>query len=153
MGYTHIPFFSLFILIDMPGIISFDLDKLKILTESLPAIPKLADFKKINVSDPTSSIYNVEGGTAISYNLLTLPEVCVARTFVSSGSKFPTHNHFEKELLIIYSGSMMMTVGDRKLIMKEGDCIKLDTEVPHSARALEDTWFIAVSVPYSKDFP
>ena len=128
-------------------------DKLKELTESLPRIATLADFANPNENDPKSVIYEIEGGNAISYALLSLPGVSVARTLVTSGAKFPEHQHDEKEIVVIFSGSAMMTVKGEKTILNEGDCMMFEPNVPHSGRALEDVWFIAITVPFSKDYP
>lgn len=128
-----------------------DLEHLKKMTEDLPAIPKLADFAVAKGRSTTE--YDVGAGTCISYNLYSQKKISVARTFVSSGGEFPQHNHIEKEVLVIYSGRILLYIGDEKRVLNEGDCVELDPEVPHRARALEDTWFVAISVPQSKDFP
>jgi len=128
-------------------------DRLRKLTETLPQIATLGDFKIQSEDDPKSVAYEIEGGNAISYALLSLPKVSVARTLVTSGAKFPEHQHDEKEIIVIFSGSAMMTIKGEKTILHEGDCMMFESNVPHSGRALEDVWFIAITVPYSKDYP
>jgi len=130
-----------------------NLDHLKKITEDLPAVPRLADFV---VAKSNSSIeFDVGIGTCISYNLYSQNKVSVARTFVSSGGVLPKHKHLEKEILVVYSGRAIFYLDKegKKTILNEGDSVEINPETPHRIRALEDTWFIAISVPQSKDFP
>ncbi len=126
------------------------LEELKKLTSDLPAIPKLADFMKIQEDHVE---YDVGEGTAISYSLLSQPEVSVAKTFVSSGGKFPEHKHDEREFILIFAGSAVVYINNVRTIMKSGECIIFEPNIPHRATALEDMWFIAITIPYSKDYP
>lgn len=126
------------------------LDKLRELTNNLPPVPKLGEFK---VEHPAFTEYVMDVGSCISYNLLNQKEVSVAKTFISSGGQFPEHDHDEAEYAVVFSGAMIAYYGDKKKTMMAGDCIKFEKGEKHRVRALEDTWIIAVTVPRSKDFP
>ena len=125
-------------------------EELKKLTNDLPAIPKLADFMK---KQEGYVEYDVENGTSLSHSLLSQSEISVAKTFVSSGGKFPEHKHDEKQFILIFIGSAVIYVDKKRQILKTGDCMIFKSNVPHRATALEDTWFIVVTIPYSKDLP
>ena len=128
------------------------LEKLRTLTKELPTIPKLGDF----MGEDRSSVlkYEIPDGICISYALFSSPEISVARTFVTSGSKFPEHQHEETEYALIFSGSAMVSINNKEeRLLKVGEVIVIEPNVPHVSRALEDTWFIAITIPYSKDYP
>jgi len=128
------------------------IEKLTILTDNLPVIPRLSEFKQ---QKPGSSLteYEVENGTCFSFGLLTQPEISVANTFISSGGKFPLHNHGETELIVVFEGRMQIKVNGERKTLTPGDCLKIEPDDSHDAIALEDTKFIAITIPYSKDFP
>lgn len=130
-------------------------EKLIQLTPELPpVIPMLGDLKEDNEVRSKIISYKLEGGTCISYGLFSSSEISVARTFVSAGALFPEHQHDEKEFALIFSGSAMVSIGNgEEFHVGPGECIVLEPNVPHISRALEDTWFIAITIPYSKDYP
>jgi quercetin dioxygenase-like cupin family protein len=125
-------------------------EELKKLTDDLPAIPKLEYFMR---KEEGHVEYEVGNGTAISYSLLSQSEISVAKTFVSSGGKFPEHKHDEKQFILIFVGSAVIYVDKKRQILKTGECMIFESSVPHRATALEDTWFIVITIPYSKDLP
>jgi len=128
------------------------IDELKLLTETLPPIPNLADF----TSDKGGHCaqYEVENGTSFGFNLLNQKEVGVQRLFLSKGGEFPIHAHeSEKEWGIIYSGSIKFQIEDEEYIMSVGDSVEIAKTHNHGAIALEDTWLIAVSIPRISGYP
>ena len=130
-------------------------EKLMKLTGELPFIPKVEDFKT-NIHDSGSHVeYPIQGGHCFSVSLFSSPEISVARTFVSAGGILPDHKHDEKEIAIVYSGSIMVRSSDNKndKIVRAGGLLEYDPGIVHYARALEDTWFIAMTVPHSNDYP
>jgi len=129
--------------------------QLEELTNLLPSIPKIEDYKR-KIEDCEGMVeYPIKDGTCFSYSLFSSPFISVARTFVSAGGVLPEHKHDEKEIAIVYSGSVMVRSSDDRngKILKEGDLMVYDPGVVHYLRALEDTWFIAMTIPHSKDYP
>jgi len=130
-------------------------DKLEELTNGLPAIPKVQD-SKIEIEDCGGAVeYPIKGGHCFAHPLFTSPDISVARTFVSAGGILPEHKHDEKEIAVVYSGSVMVRSDDGRndTILRAGDLLVYEAGVIHYLRALEDTWFISMAVPYSKDYP
>ena len=128
------------------------LEKLKMLTDELPAIPKLGDFKRVGERQPDVH-YDIIGGTCFSFALMSTPEISVAKTFVTSGGEFPEHFHEEREFGIIFSGSALVRVNGIERKLGPGEMVIFEPRVPHWTKALEDTWFIAITIPQSKDYP
>jgi len=128
------------------------LHKLKELTEDLPPVPKLEDFKRI-VEQKDCVEYDLLEGVAESCSLYSEDRISVARTKVKKGGEFPLHFHNEKEYIIIYSGSILMKVDGEEIIYYEGEIVYVDQGIPHTGQALEETEFIAITIPHSKDYP
>jgi len=129
---------------------------LKILTDNLPPVPTLGEFKGELFDKEHSNkhlTYDIVGGVCHSYVLFSSPEISVARTFVSAGGEFPEHLHEQTEYALIFSGSALIRVKEEERVLRVGEFIVYDPMVPHWAKALEDTWFIAITIPYSKDYP
>lgn len=132
------------------------LERLRDLTDKLPAVPKLGDLVFAlggNARTPIEHKLKLPGGFYKSYCLFSSPEISVARSFVSSGAEFPEHLHDEKEYGLIYAGKVMVRSQGEERILLPGDCIIYEAGVSHYGKALEDTWFIAITIPFSKDYP
>ena len=130
------------------------LDKLKELTEDLPAIPKLSDLVDVDNSAKHSTIYKVDKGTSFGISLLSRAEVAVQELFVSKGTTFPEHVHEdEMEWGIIYKGEMLVNIDGKEESFKAGDCIAFNKGSIHSSLAIEDSWLIAIAIPKIDGYP
>ena len=129
------------------------IEDLRKLTEDLPPIPKLEDFKKALEDNGPCVEYEVEGGEAIACSLFSDSRISVAKTQVLAGTKFPEHNHDEKEFIILYSGTITVVSESEEKVYNVGDVLIFEPQVAHTVTVIEDTEFIAITVPYSKDFP
>ena len=72
---------------------------------------------------------------------------------ISAGGLFPEHLHIESEYGLIYVGKVIVSVNGKERTLGIGDCVKVDPALPHWAKALENTWLIAITIPKSKDYP
>lgn len=130
------------------------INRLKELTEKLNEFDNYVDNNHCSMTE-----VKMDEGTGLGFCLLYQPEIAVARWFSSKGSKFPRHKHDEKEWIIVYSGEMKITfydenedkIGER--ILNEGDYCYNSPGTLHSASFNTDTWYIAITVPASKDWP
>ncbi len=132
------------------------LAKLKELTDNLPPSPQLGDLVKLwggQIGQPHQEI-KIEDGDYQSFALFNSPEISVARSFVSKGVEFPEHIHNEREYVLIYSGSVMVRQGSEKeRLLEAGEVMIFEPSTLHYTRTLEDTWFISMTIPFSKDYP
>ena len=55
-----------------------------------------------------------------------------------------THIHDEYELTTCVYGSILYTINDKKYIVKEGDVLFVNSNVPHSTIAMENTYYIPI---------
>lgn len=131
-----------------------NIEHLKTLTDNLPPIPKLSEMIHNPGSVRSYIEYDVEDGSAIGFGLLSQKEVGVQKLFISSGTTFPNHIHDkEVEFGILFEGKLEVEINGEKQIVEKGECVKFCCKDIHGARALEDTWLIAVSIPRIDGYP
>jgi quercetin dioxygenase-like cupin family protein len=129
---------------------SANLDKLQKLTPKLTPIP----FPKILETNENVTIHEMSCGTSIAFGLLQQDEISVARWFNSAFSEFPTHSHTQREWLIIYKGSMMLTIEDEEeQRLLPGQFVTIPPNTLHKARFLEDCWYLAITIPKTEEWP
>ena len=97
--------------------------------------------------------YSMECGTCLAWNLLYRPEVSCANWFMSSGCRFGEHEHEQVEIIIVYKGSLKITVGGVDTLVKAGESFTIKPRTRHHALALEDVWAISTTVPCSPNWP
>jgi len=111
----------------------------------------------ISYERPESNLIELKAGPgqAFMFGLFKSPEVAVARTFASAGSKWPNHFHREWEIFIVYKGQVEVSVGvePNAVVLKERQCYYVPEMVKHSAYFPVDTWLIAITIPGTEAFP
>ncbi len=125
------------------------IQRLRTITPNLPSFPPEADAGRV----AGCKIHEMLSGTSISWNLLSQPEISCARWYNSNGTEFPPHVHSQREWLVVYQGSILITVGQEETRLVPGMSMVIEPNAEHSARFLEDTWYIAITIPKSKDWP
>lgn len=80
-------------------------------------------------------------------------DIAIHRWFNSKGTHFPEHTHQEKEWVIVYKGSMELTVNGINRTLKAGDSYYAEPYTIHSAYFNEDCRYITITIPSSKEFP
>lgn len=96
--------------------------------------------------------FQLEHGTAIGWLLFRDDRVHVIRSYMSSGSVFPLHEHaISTEVIILYRGAVDILVADdlkpRKVTMEIGKPFYLEKGIEHKLLAKEDSWMIATLIP------
>ena len=122
-----------------------DLTKLNKLTA------ELEDF--ILGSNNNYTEYKPTKGTVIGFGLYHNDNMAAMRTFCAKGTVFPTHQHKEREWVIVYEGELKFTVKDETKTLKRGDFIYIPQDTGHSFNVIEDTWVLCVTIPASPDYP
>lgn len=58
----------------------------------------------------------------------------------------PLHQHKQEEMAFIIKGAIEFKYGEKTIVLKKGDCIYYDGNVPHGARALNSQGATAIVV-------
>lgn len=123
------------------------LAKLEEMTAKLPLFPeelgKGTAFKE----------YKMEAGKCYAWTLLRMDGMGFHRWYLSAGSKFPKHQHPEKVYFFVYQGLMNLHLEGITIKVRAGDNYYINPTVVHWADFPEETYFVTVTIPASKDFP
>jgi quercetin dioxygenase-like cupin family protein len=68
------------------------------------------------------------------------------------GSIGYSHSHPHRQVTYIISGSFEVQVGEKKQVLKKGDCFFVPPDILHGVEALEDSALVDVFAPYREDF-
>ena len=128
------------------------LNALRHLTERLPSFPP-----SVQDNSATYMETKMEKGTSLAWSLKNIEAVACADWFNSAGSVFPAHTHGEKEFIIVYKGHAVVYVQEEnshlKHDLKAGDFLYVKPNAKHYAEFILDTWYLAITVPASKEWP
>ena len=126
-----------------------ELEKLKAITERLPEFPQ----KKTDHF--FWSEYDIEHGTCFAFFVFEHPEVSVHRWFNSQGS-IQRHTHEELEIIIVYEGKLEIIFEgckEQTKTLTAGNFCIIPQKCIHKGRFLEDTKYLTITIPATKDYP
>jgi len=79
----------------------------------------------------------------------------LAHVYLKKGSVVPKHQHENEQFTYILEGALEFLIGEngeRKEIIHAGEVLHLPSNVPHAARALEDTLDLDIFCPPRQDW-
>lgn len=91
----------------------------------------------------------------ISRRLITGDDMMIAHVYLKKGALVPQHSHHNEQITYILSGALHFWIGaDRghEVIVREGEVLHIPSNVPHEARALDDTLDVDVFSPPRQDW-
>lgn len=91
----------------------------------------------------------------ISRRLITGDQMMLAQVYLAKDAIVPLHSHHNEQLTYILSGALHFFIGadrSREVIVREGEVLHIPSNVPHEARALEDTLDVDIFSPPRQDW-
>jgi quercetin dioxygenase-like cupin family protein len=79
-------------------------------------------------------------------------KVMVAQIFLKKGAAVPMHQHVSEQITYVLDGSMVFQIEGREVVVAKGQVLRIPSNVPHSARALEDTLDLDIFSPIRQDW-
>lgn len=81
--------------------------------------------------------------------------VMLSEVFLEEGCFVPTHAHENEQVTCVLTGKLRFGIGEEgahqnEIVLEAGEVLHLPSNVPHSARALEDTRVLDVFSPVSE---
>jgi quercetin dioxygenase-like cupin family protein len=76
----------------------------------------------------------------------------VTEFFLERGTVVPLHSHMHEQCGYVLSGSITFTLGDREVLLDQGDTYAIPGDLPHAATAHTDTVLIEVFSPPREEF-
>jgi quercetin dioxygenase-like cupin family protein len=92
---------------------------------------------------------------AISRKLITGDQMMIAHVYLKKDALVPQHSHHNEQITYILSGALHFWIGaDRseEVTVRAGEVLHIPSNVPHEARALEDTLDVDVFNPPRQDW-
>jgi quercetin dioxygenase-like cupin family protein len=75
--------------------------------------------------------------------------------YLKKDALVPQHSHHNEQITYILTGALHFYIGanrEREVIVREGEVLHIPSNVPHEARALEDTLDVDVFNPPRQDW-
>ena len=79
-------------------------------------------------------------------------QIMIARILMKRGCVVPEHSHRHEQISHILSGTLEFKVAGKEVLVGAGELLCIPPQVPHSARALEDTIAIDTFTPPREDW-
>jgi quercetin dioxygenase-like cupin family protein len=91
----------------------------------------------------------------IKRRLVTGTNTMIAQIWLEQGAVVPMHSHHNEQITYVIEGALEFLLGERqeeRVIVRAGEVLTIPPDVPHSARALEDTLDIDIFNPPREDW-
>ena len=116
---------------------------------STPTTPKVASFQH------WTDVPQEQVKPDLSRRLVTGERVMVAQVELQRGCIVPQHAHVHEQVSYVLDGRLEVTVGEASPETYElvaGDILVIPSNIPHAARAVEDTRVVDVFSPPREDW-
>jgi quercetin dioxygenase-like cupin family protein len=104
-------------------------------------------FKKQNDLSHRNLIDGVRLGTMVHGE-----QTLMARFELAKGSLIPTHHHIYEQTGLLISGHIVLTIDGTDHEVTPGDSWCIGADIPHAARAIEDSVAVEVFSPPRQDY-
>jgi quercetin dioxygenase-like cupin family protein len=124
--------------------VSKELERLIAMTPSLPP-PTIVLGKQYYETDA--------GGRVSAKGLMKEPGVAIQNAHFKNDETFIEHGHEMLEILIVWQGEGVLTMGGKDIKMVPGSCVSIPAKTPHSFVAIKGTSVIGVTIPAEEAYP
>ena len=123
-----------------------NLIELKRITSSL-------SFSRFAKQHGSTVEFDMTEGVGYMVGIMQKEQIAVAKNICGKDALFPQHAHEVWELLVVYKGTMHLTVDGEIKILNEKDFYYLNPGTPHSAYFPIDCEFLAITMPSADEWP
>jgi quercetin dioxygenase-like cupin family protein len=88
----------------------------------------------------------------ISRKVISGDKAMVAQVFLKKDAVVPEHHHESEQLTYIVDGALKFQLEGREVIVRKGEVLRIPSNVPHRAVALEDTLDVDIFSPSRTDW-
>jgi quercetin dioxygenase-like cupin family protein len=89
---------------------------------------------------------------SIARKIISGDKVMVAQVFLAKGAVVPEHHHESEQITYILDGALEFHIGGERIVVGKGQVLRIPSNVPHMAVALEDTLDLDVFSPIRHDW-
>ena len=80
------------------------------------------------------------------------PQMTIARLWMKKGAVVPTHHHVNEQVTNVESGSLQFNFPDETVVVKAGESLRIEPNLPHSVDTLEDSVALDLFTPAREDW-
>jgi quercetin dioxygenase-like cupin family protein len=88
----------------------------------------------------------------IGRKIISGEKAMVAQVFLAKGAVVPEHFHESEQITYILEGALKFQLEGREIVVGKGQVLRIPSNVPHSAVALEDTLDLDIFSPIRQDW-
>ena len=88
----------------------------------------------------------------ISRKVISGDKAMVAQVFLKKGAVVPEHHHESEQITYILDGALKFELEGREVTVRKGEVLRIPSNVPHRAVALEDTLDLDIFSPIRSDW-
>ena len=88
----------------------------------------------------------------IGRKIISGDKVMIAQVFLAKGAVVPEHHHESEQITYILEGALEFEIDGKRLVVGKGQVLRIPSNVPHKAVALEDTLDLDVFSPIRHDW-
>ena len=88
----------------------------------------------------------------IARKIISGDKVMVAQVFLAKGAVVPEHYHESEQITYILEGALEFHIGGQRIVVGQGQVLRIPSNVPHMAVALEETLDLDVFSPIRHDW-
>ena len=84
--------------------------------------------------------------------VITGDKAMVAQVFIAKGAVVPEHHHESEQITYILTGALQFEIEGSQIVVSAGQVLRIPSNVPHRAVALEDTLDLDIFSPIRVDW-
>ena len=88
----------------------------------------------------------------IGRKIISGEKAMVAQVFLAKGAVVPEHHHVSEQITYILEGALKFELEGREVVVRKGQVLRIPSNVPHRAVALEDTLDLDIFSPIREDW-
>jgi quercetin dioxygenase-like cupin family protein len=88
----------------------------------------------------------------IARKIVAGEKAMVAQVFLAKGAIVPEHFHESEQITYILEGALEFELEGQKVVVAKGQVLRIPSNVPHRAVALEDTLDLDIFSPLREDW-
>ena len=88
----------------------------------------------------------------IARKIISGDKAMVAQVFLAKGAVVPEHHHESEQITYILEGALEFHINGETIVVGKGQVLRIPSNVPHMAIALEDTLDLDIFSPIRHDW-
>jgi quercetin dioxygenase-like cupin family protein len=88
----------------------------------------------------------------IARKIISGDKAMVAQVFLAKGAIVPEHFHESEQITYILEGALEFEIAGKKILVAKGQVLRIPSNVPHKAVALEETLDLDIFSPIRHDW-